>query len=110
MCELAGTVRCHLPEEVAAARLQLTQYGEEMQRLAEEERRKSEQLQTANRKLREYALELQALVDKERRHAEEIQQACFETVRLLTMASPFRDNETGAHIQRIGEYARVLAL
>jgi len=74
ICELAGTVRCHLPEEVAAARLQLTQYGAEMQRLAEEERRKSEQLQTANRKLREYALELQALVDKERRHAEEIQQ------------------------------------
>lgn len=26
------------------------------------------------------------------------------------MASSFRDNETGAHIQRIGEYARVLAL
>jgi putative two-component system response regulator len=109
-CELAAVLHCRLTEEVAAARLQLTQYASEMQKLAEEERRNSEQLQIANNKLREYALELQALVDNERRHSEEIQQAYFETVRLLTMASSFRDNETGAHIQRIGEYARVLAL
>lgn len=40
----------------------------------------------------------------------ELQQSHLETLLMLAKASEYRDEETGQHIQRMGEYAQLLAL
>jgi len=51
----------------------------------------------------EFALEL------ERRRSLELEEAYYDTVLRLTRASAYKDRETGAHIQRVSHYAKVLA-
>lgn len=50
-----------------------------------------------------FALEL------ERRRSQELEAAYYDTVLRLTRASVYKDRETGAHIQRVSHYARILA-
>ena len=50
-----------------------------------------------------FALEL------ERRRSQELEEAYYDTVLRLTRASVYKDQETGAHIQRVSHYAKVLA-
>lgn len=51
----------------------------------------------------EFALEL------ERRRSQELEEAYYDTVLRLTRASAYKDRETGAHIQRVSHYAKILA-
>jgi putative two-component system response regulator len=51
----------------------------------------------------EFELEL------ERRRSQELEEAYYDTVLRLTRASVYKDQETGAHIQRVSYYAKVLA-
>ena len=51
----------------------------------------------------EFALEL------ERRRSQELEAAYYDTVLRLTRASAYKDRETGAHIQRVSHYAKILA-
>lgn len=50
-----------------------------------------------------FALEL------ERRRSQELEEAYYDTILRLTRASAYKDRETGAHIQRVSHYAKVLA-
>ena len=50
----------------------------------------------------EFALEL------ERRRSLELEEAYYDTVLRLTRASAYKDRETGAHIQRVSHYAKIL--
>lgn len=38
------------------------------------------------------------------------QQATLDTINTLAIASEYKDNETGAHIQRVGKYTEIIAL
>jgi putative two-component system response regulator len=50
-----------------------------------------------------FALEL------ERRRSQELEEAYYDTVLRLTQASVYKDRETGAHIQRVSYYTKILA-
>ncbi|MEQ8708914.1 MAG: response regulator [Rhodospirillales bacterium] len=67
------------------------------------------------------SLEIRALYKERRNHAitlerkvaertRELEDAQLEIVRRLGIASSFRDNETGAHVQRMSEGCRLIAL
>lgn len=61
--------------------------------------RTHEQLRNQNR----------ALEEQVRRRTEDLLFSRMEIVRRLGMAAEFRDNETGTHVIRVGQYARILA-
>ncbi len=61
------------------------------------------------RKLREIAVDLEFALELERRRSAELEQAYYDMVLRLTRASIYKDNETGAHIQRVSHYARIIA-
>jgi len=61
------------------------------------------------RKLRDFAVDLEFALELERRRSAELEQAYYDMVLRLTRASVYKDNETGAHIQRVSYYARIIA-
>ena len=61
------------------------------------------------RKLRDFAVDLEFALELERRRSAELEQAYYDMVVRLTRASVYKDNETGAHIQRVSYYARIVA-
>ncbi len=65
--------------------------------------REARQYSRAARIDTEFALEL------ERRRSQELEEAYYDTVLRLTRASAYKDRETGAHIQRVSHYAKILA-
>jgi HD-GYP domain-containing protein (c-di-GMP phosphodiesterase class II) len=60
-------------------------------------------------RLRELEGEVQQSSSQLRRALSELEIAQAETVRRLSMAVEFRDEDTGAHIERIGRFSRLLA-
>ena len=61
------------------------------------------------RKLRDFAVDLEFALELERSRSAELEQAYYDMVLRLTRASVYKDNETGAHIQRVSYYARIVA-
>jgi len=67
------------------------------------------ELELAYKELIQYARDLRETVQREQKKTRELEEAYFETVIRLTRACELRDNETGAHINRIGEYTFLIA-
>jgi putative two-component system response regulator len=57
-----------------------------------------------------FAKDLKAAFDAERRKSQELERAYFDTLLRLTQASQYKDEETGAHLQRLSYYTKLLAL
>ncbi len=57
-----------------------------------------------------YAQDLQAAYHAERRKTSELEKAYADTVVRLTLASRYKDEETGTHIQRLSHYSKALGL
>lgn len=89
---------------------QLERYARDLKTVLAREKEKAEQLEMANRQLRSYARDLQAEFAAERRKSQELELAYRDTIVRLLAATHSRDNETGAHVARIGHHARCLAL
>jgi putative two-component system response regulator len=75
---------------------------------AREKAREGELVETKNR-LKTFAQSLELTLELERRRAQELEQAYYDTILRLTRASAYKDRETGAHIQRLSHYSRILA-
>jgi len=69
----------------------------------------SRELELAYKELIQYARDLRETVQREQKKARELEAAYFDTVMRLTRACELRDNETGAHINRLGEYTFLVA-
>ena len=68
------------------------------------------ELEIENRRHRENLLELVAERTRELRETHEVLRFCQEeTIRRLSVASEYRDEETGEHIQRMSRYCALLA-
>ena len=63
----------------------------------------------ARRQVEAFALDLKKILDSERRSSAELRTAYLETVRRLMRVARIRDQETGAHLDRIAAYVRLLA-
>lgn len=85
---------------------------EAMARIEELERQQKllrKQLREARRLSRSAQLDTSFALELERRRSLELEEAYYDTVLRLTRASAYKDQETGAHIQRVSHYAKVLA-
>src|SRR5579862_5929841 len=98
-----------LESQLNATRLQLTAYARDFKTVLQAEREKSHALAETNRQLQKYARDLRQAFDAERKQREQLKAAYQDCVRRLISASRFKDEETGAHIERLSHYAKVVA-
>ncbi len=81
-----------------------------MQRLIEAENSKAQELAVAYQQLQSFAKDLKRAFDAERRRSAELEAAYYDTLVRLTHASRYKDEETGAHVQRLSHYSRLVGL
>ncbi len=89
---------------------QLMLYARDIKHLLDRERHKTQALSAAYQQLQTLAAELKTAYTAEQRRIRELEHAYADTVRRLTRAARFKDEETGAHVRRLSHYARTLAL
>lgn len=98
------------PKVLRATRLQLIRYAKDLKRLFAQEAQATQRLRRTNRQLRAYALDLRRAYATARAEHQALEQAYADTLFRLTLASRYKDEETGSHIARLSHYARALAL
>ena len=96
--------------QLEAARSQLALYAKDFKVLLGREEKKSRQLGRVNQQLLAYARDLKTAYDTEQRKNRELEQAYADTVVKLSLASRYKDEETGGHIERLSHYSKRLAL
>ena len=106
MSEPSTELQCQLN----TANSQLTIYARDLKRIVVAEKEKSQKLLVANQQLQSFAKDLKTAVAAEKSKAEELETAYCELILRLTRASKYKDEETGAHIQRLSHYSQTLAL
>ena len=96
--------------QLAASRSQLTQYAIDLKTLLRREAKKTRQVERVNQQLKAYARDLKKSYDAEQQKNRELEQAYAETIIRLSLASRYKDEETGGHIERLSHYSKRLAL
>jgi len=96
--------------QLRAAKTQLALYAKDLNELLDRERKKSRKLAAANKQMQAYAQDLKAAYHAERQKTSELETAYADTVVRLTLASRYKDEETGTHIQRLSHYSKALGL
>ena len=99
-----------LNKQLRSAKSQLALYAKDLKALLSRERKKSHKLETTNKQLQAYARDLKSAYAAQQQKTRELEKAYADTVVRLTLASRLKDDETGAHIQRLSHYSKVLAL
>jgi putative two-component system response regulator len=99
-----------LNTQLRAAKSQLALYAKDLNELLDRERKKSRKLAAANKQMQAYAQDLKSAYHAERQKTSELEKAYADTVVRLTLASRYKDEETGTHIQRLSHYSKALGL
>ncbi len=99
-----------LNAQLRSAKSQLALYAKDLKALLGDEQHKSKKLEAMNKQLQAYARDLKAAYDTQQRKTRELEKAYADTVVRLTLASRYKDEETGAHIQRLSHYSKALGL
>ena len=99
-----------LNTQLRSARSQLALYAKDLKSLLSREQSKSHTLEATNKQLQAYAHDLKAACQTQQRKTRELEKAYADTVVRLTLASRYKDEETGAHIQRLSHYSKTLGL
>lgn len=96
--------------KLQAARSQLMAYAKDLKQMLEQEGQKTHQLKKAHAQMLAYARDLKLSLEAEQRKNSELEQAYADTILRLARASRYKDEETGAHIERLSHYSQSLAL
>lgn len=96
--------------QLQMARSQLAMYAKDLKKLLAREEGKSRQLSRVNQQLLAYARDLKTAYNTEQQKNRELEQAYADTVVRLSLASRYKDEETGGHIERLSHYSETLAL
>ena len=96
--------------QLRAAKSQLALYAKDLNELLVREQTKSKKLEATNKQMQAYAQDVKAAYHAERRKTAELEKAYADTVVRLTLASRYKDEETGTHIQRLSHYSKALGL
>ena len=97
-------------QQLKATRSQLSQYAKDLKALLALEQQKTKKLEATYAQMQVYARDLKAAYDTEQRKTKELERAYADTVLRLALASRYKDEETGTHIQRISHYSKALSL
>lgn len=96
--------------QLDATRAQLMAFAEDFKQMLRMEENKTEKLQQSHVQLLVYARDLRCALEAEQKKNSELEQAYTDTILRLARASRYKDEETGAHIDRLSHYSRALAL
>jgi putative two-component system response regulator len=96
--------------QLKAARSQTLVYAKDLKQMLEQEAQKTQQLKQAHAQLLTYAKDLKVALTAEQQKNSELEQAYTDTMLRLARASRYKDEETGAHIERLSHYAKTMAL
>jgi len=96
--------------QLQAARSQLMVYARDLKQMLEQEGQKTQQLKKAHAQMLAYARDLKVSLEAEQQKNSELEQAYADTILRLARASRYKDEETGAHIERLSHYSQLLAL
>src|SRR5262245_42870488 len=80
-----------------------------VRQLEREQKQLRKQLREALRAGQAARIDTGFALELERRRSQELEEAYYDTVLRLTQASVYKDRETGAHIQRVSHYTKILA-
>ena len=88
---------------------QLKKYAQDFSEVYKSEKAKSRELEAAHRQLVKYAEDFNKnYVDLKAAH-QDLQEAYLDTIHRLVRAAEYKDEETGAHIVRMGRYSALIA-
>ena len=88
---------------------QLKKYAQDFSEVYKSEKAKSRELEAAHRQLVKYAEDFNKnYVDLKAAH-QDLQEAYLDTIHRLVRASEYKDEDTGAHIVRMGRYSALIA-
>lgn len=96
--------------KLQAARSQLMAYAKDLRQMLEQEGQKTQLLEKAHAQMLAYARDLKRSLEAEQLKNCELEQAYADTILRLARASRYKDEETGAHIERLSHYSQSLAL
>jgi cyclic di-GMP phosphodiesterase len=96
--------------QLEAAQRQLLEYARDLNRVFRSEQEKASALRSTGSQLLAFARDLNQAFRAEQEKSRELERAYHDTLRRLLRASHYKDQDTGAHNQRLAHYARLLAL
>lgn len=96
--------------QLQTVRSQLLVYAKDLKQMLEKEEQKTQQLKQAHAQLLTYAKDLKVALDAEQLKNSELEQSYTDTMLRLARASRYKDEETGAHIERLSHYSKSMAL
>ncbi len=96
--------------QLQATRSQLMVFARDLKQMLEQEGQKTQLLKKAHAQMLAYARDLKVALEAEQRKNSELEQAYTDTILRLARASRYKDEETGAHIERLSHYSQSLAL
>jgi len=108
--EVSGDVNLAVQRQLEVSRSQLVRYATDLKTLLQREAAKTKQITRVNQQLKAYARDLKKSYDAEQQKNQELEQAYAETIVRLSLASRYKDEETGGHIERLSHYSKTLAL
>ncbi|WP_447971258.1 HD-GYP domain-containing protein [Nitrospira sp. M1] len=108
--EVPEDVTGAVQRQLDASRSQLARYATDLKALLQREAAKTRQITRVNQQLKAYARDLKKSYDAEQRKNQELEQAYAETIVRLSLASRYKDEETGGHIERLSHYSKTMAL
>ncbi len=98
------------PDQLQAVQTQLLVYAKDLKHLLQKEEKKTHQLKQTHAQLLTYAKDLKHSLDAEQHKNSELEQSYTDTMLRLARASRYKDEETGAHIERLSHYSKTVAL
>ncbi len=96
--------------QLQAAQSQLLVYAKDLRHLLQKEEQKTHQLKQTHAQLLTYAKDLKHSLDAEQHKNSELELSYTDTMLRLARASRYKDEETGAHIERLSHYSKTVAL
>ncbi len=100
----------NIQHQLNAVNSQLSRYAVDLKTMLRREAKKTKQVIRVNQQLKAYAHDLKKSYDAEQRKNQELEQAYAETIVRLSLASRYKDEETGGHIERLSHYSKKMAL
>jgi putative two-component system response regulator len=97
-------------KQLEAAQQQLLAYARDLNRVFQTEHEKESALRATTRQLLSFAQDLNHAFRSEQEKSRELERAYHDTLQRLLRASHYKDQDTGAHNQRLAHYARALGL
>ncbi|OKH40898.1 hypothetical protein NIES2119_00885 [[Phormidium ambiguum] IAM M-71] len=99
-----------IKRQLIAANVQLVKYAQDLNLLHKSEKQSHQKFVEVNSQLQAYAKDLKIVIAASKQKTEQLENAYCDMVFRLGLASKYKDEETGNHIQRLSQYSKLIAI